>query len=258
MNGINPTRGGFVRRHLLLGAKIALFGASLVVVAALSAYMTVRSSVSGRDVVVPDLTDMTVEEATGVLTERGLILEEAAQRNDARIVENHILTQDPPPGANIKLQRKIKVVVSLGDKVTSIPDLRGGAARKAQITLQQQGLRVAEQIYAYSRREHENLVIAQDPPPGVAGMRDGKVALLISRGRRPRTYVMPHLIGQPEKRAMRILTRAGLRPAPVRRDPGLGGVPGSVVAQRPEAGYRVRSGDLVILTVAQEAGGVEE
>ena len=255
---MSQTGGNFLRRHLTLAVKIAAFGASLAVVAALSAYLTVRMSVSGRDVEVPDLTDRTLEEAAALLRQRGLILEESARRNDARIEENRVLTQDPPPGASIKIQRKVKVVISLGDKVTSIPDVRGGAARKAQITLQQQGMRVAEQIYAYSDREDENLVIAQDPPPGVSGMREGRVTLLISRGRRPRTYVMPDLIGRPEAGAVAFLSKAGLRPAPVRRDTTRGGIPGAVVAQQPEAGYRVRAGDLVILTVAQEAGGAED
>jgi serine/threonine-protein kinase len=248
----------YLRRQIVLASKIALLAGSLAVVAALSAYITVKMTLSGRDVVIPDLTEMGVDEATQLLVERGLILEESGRRYDARVKEGKILAQDPPPDSSIKLQRKVKIVVSLGDKVTSIPDLRGGAARRAQITLQQQGMTVAGQVYAYSRREEENLVIGQDPLPGVVGPREGKVGLLISRGRRPRTYVMPDLIAQPEATAVDFLRRAGLRPGPVRRRASRFYRAGTVMAQRPEPGFRVRGGDLVVLTVAREADGDDD
>jgi len=245
----------FLRRQIVLATKILLLAGALAVVAALSAYITVKTTLSGREVEIPDLTEMSVADATQLLAGRGLILEESGRRYDARVEEGRILAQDPLPHSSTKLQRKVKIVVSLGDKVTSIPDLRGGAARRAQITLQQQGMTVAGQVYAYSRREEENLVIGQDPLPGVVGPREGKVGLLISRGRRPRTYVMPDLIDQPEATAVEFLRRAGLRPGPVRHRASRYHRPGAVIAQRPEPGYRVRGGDLVVLTVARGGDG---
>lgn len=238
-----------VRRQALLFAKIGSVGALLVLVAALSAYFTVRSTVSGGDVSVPDLSELTVAEAAALLKKSGLTLEEAAQRNDERVDEGRILAQDPPPGAAIKERRKVKVVVSLGARASSIPDLRGGAARKAQITLQQQGLRLGSEVYVYNRKVAENMVVAQDPMPDGAPP-TGKVALLVSRGQPPRTWVMPDLSGRSERDVTVFLNRAGLRVGPVRRDPARPEPPGTIVAQTPAAGYPVRSGDLVALTVA--------
>jgi beta-lactam-binding protein with PASTA domain len=43
-----------------------------------------------------------------------------------------------------------------------------------------------------------------------------------------------------------------LRPAPPRRDPHSAASAGTIVAQRPESGWPVRSGDLVTLTLAGE------
>jgi len=239
-----------VRRGVVLLAWIGGFAGLLVVVGALSAYMTVRRSVSGRDVDVPDLSGLTAEDASALLKKNGLILEEAAHRNDETVDVGRILAQDPPPGTAIKQQRKVKVVISLGNKVNSIPELRGGAARKAQITLQQQGMKLGDQVYVYSGRVEENIVIAQDPLPESAGLRDAKVALLVSRGRPPRSYVMPDLKGRGETEVLAFLARAGVRVAPLRRDPGSSASPGTVAAQEPEPGFPVRSGDLVSLTIA--------
>lgn len=252
---MNVPGGAGLRRHAILVAKVGLLAGFLAVVGALSAYFTVRRSISGRDVQVPDLSSLTIEEATAALKQRGLLLEEAAQRNDDRVEAGRILAQEPPPGTDIKQQRKIKVVVSLGDKVTSIPELRGGAARKAQITLQQQGLRMGDQLYVYSRRDEENMVIAQDPLPESAGLREGKVALLVSRGTPPRIYVMPDLTGRTQAEVVALLSRAGLKPGSVRRQAARGSVPGTVMAQDPAPGYPIKSGDLVALTLA---GGADD
>lgn len=248
-----------ILRHTLTALKVALLGGALAVVAAISAYVTVRHAVSGRDVLVPDLTQMTSYEAEAVLRKQGLLLETVAERNDPRVEAGRVLAQEPPAGSSIKIDRKIKVVVSLGDKGGAIPELRGSAARSAQITLQQQGLRVSEQAYAYSAGESENLVIAQDPLAGQFGLKEGKVSLLVSRGRRPTAYVMPDLVGRPQQEVIRFLSRVGLRAGPLRRDTSVPGAPAdTVVAQRPEAGYPVHAGDLVVLTVAGAGGEADD
>jgi beta-lactam-binding protein with PASTA domain len=240
-----------LRRYLTTAIKLVLFGTALAVVAAVSAYLTVRRSVSGRDVLVPDLTRLSTDEAEAVLRKQGLVLEQVSERHDPQVEAGRILVQEPAAGSSIKIDRKIKVVVSLGDKGGMVPDLRGSAARGAQISLQQQGLRVVDQAFAYSQKEPENLVIAQDPLAGEAGLREGTVSLLVSRGRRPLVFVMPDVTGRPQQEVMRFLTRAGLRPGPPQRDPSPGEAPaGTVTAQRPEAGYPVRAGDMVVLTVA--------
>lgn len=234
----------------MVTAKLVAVAGLLVTIAVFSAYYTVRHSVVGRNVEVPDLSGLTSEEASALLEKNGLVLEEAARRNDEHVELGRVLAQDPAPGAAIKPERKVKVIVSLGDKVSSIPELRGGAARKAQITLQQQGMKLGDQVYVHSGRTEENMVIGQDPLPEGAGLRDAKVALLVSSGVPPRTYVMPRLAGRGENEAVAFLSRAGLKVGPVRREPRSDAPPGTVVAQEPESGYPVRSGDLITLTVA--------
>jgi serine/threonine-protein kinase len=239
-----------VRRYAVVTAKLVAVAGLLVTVAVFSAYYTVRHSVVGRNVEVPDLSGLTSEEASALLEKKGLVLEEAARRNDQHVEIGRVIAQDPAPGAAIKPERKVKVIVSLGDKVSSIPELRGGAARKAQITLQQQGMKLGDQVYVHSGRAEENMVIGQDPLPEGAGLQDAKVALLVSSGVPPRTYVMPRLAGRGENEAVAFLSRAGLKVGPVRREPRSDAPPGTVVAQEPESGYPVRSGDLITLTVA--------
>jgi len=244
-----------IRRTLIAGLQVFVLGAALAIVAAVSAYLTVRRTVSGREVLVPELVGLAADDAGRLLRRQGLAIETVAERHDPTVEAGHVIAQEPAPGSGIKVDRKVKVVVSLGEKGAAVPELRGGAARMAQITLQQQGYRVAGQVYAFTARAEENLVLGQDPLPGEFGARDGKVGLLVSRGRRPPVYVMPDFIGRPEVEAERLLARAGLRAAPPSRETSPAAAPGTILRQRPESGYPVRPGDLITLVVAQAAGG---
>ncbi|HKQ98520.1 MAG TPA: PASTA domain-containing protein [Candidatus Polarisedimenticolia bacterium] len=245
------------RRTLVAGAKLFLVGTALAVTAAVSAYLTVRSSVSGRDVLVPDLVGVDQKTAESLLRKQGLALELVGERHDPTMKAGNVLVQEPVPGSSLKVDRKVKVVVSLGEEGAAVPEVRGSAARMAQITLQQQGYRVAGPVYAYAPGADENLVLAQDPLPGEFGARAGQVGLLISRGRRPPVYVMPDFTGRTQAEAERLLARAGLRTAPARHERSPAVAAGTVLRQRPESGFPVRSGDLITLVVA-DAGGEDD
>lgn len=245
------------RRAFVIGARLLAVGCALAVTAAVSAYLTVRSSVSGRDVLVPDLVGVDRKTAESLLTKQGLAIELVAERHDPRVPAGSVLAQEPAAGSSLKVDRKVKVVVSLGEEGAAVPEVRGTAARMAQITLQQQGYRVAGPVYAYAPGAEENLVLAQDPLPGEFGARAGQVGLLISRGRRPQVYVMPDFTGRSEAEAERLLQRAGLRSAPARKERSPAVAPGTILRQRPEAGYPVRSGDLITLVVAEQGGDDE-
>ena len=91
---LNELQRDQMRRGVIVLAWIGAFAGLLVAVGVLSAYLTVRRSVSGQDVAVPDLSGLTSEDAAALLKKQGLILEEAAQRNDEALDAGFILAQD--------------------------------------------------------------------------------------------------------------------------------------------------------------------
>jgi serine/threonine-protein kinase len=93
-----------------------------------------------------------------------------------------------------------------------------------------------------------DVVIAQTPPADSAA---GRVALLVNRGERGASYVMPDLIGVDGDRAADILRSDGFRVAVVGSNPYPGVAAGVVIRQNPAAGFRIAPGEPISLEVSR-------
>jgi len=99
-----------------------------------------------------------------------------------------------------------------------------------------------------SNDEASGVVIAQDPAPGKSGAR---VSMLVNRGDRATTYVMPDLIGVDGARAADLLRAAGFRVAIVSQQPYPGVAAGIVLRQSPQAGFQISQGEPISLEVSR-------
>jgi beta-lactam-binding protein with PASTA domain len=174
-----------------------------------------------------------------------------------------ILSQSPAPGAVVRREWHVRCIESLGPQTVAIPHLIGQPQRAAIIALRRLGLDVGAIVHMNSTAPPET-VIAQDPPPGAAGVEKPSVALLISdpmptdSAATAATYVMPDFTGHSYVTAAATITRAGLKLAPEietvtaatsEGQPPL--PPGTVVAQTPLAGYGVDPNTPIQLTVTR-------
>jgi beta-lactam-binding protein with PASTA domain len=91
-------------------------------------------------------------------------------------------------------------------------------------------------------------VVAQDPP---ARRRGAKVTLLVNRGDKSVSYVMPDLIGTLGVRTLDVLRAQGLRVA-VSGEVSYPGIPaGIIVRQTPQAGFQVTPSDAIAIEVSR-------
>jgi serine/threonine-protein kinase len=91
-------------------------------------------------------------------------------------------------------------------------------------------------------------VVAQNPP---AMSKSDTISLLVNRGERGATYVMPDLIGVNGDRAADLLRTKGFRVAVVGDHP-YPGVPGGVVLrQSPQAGFQIAPGEPISIEVSR-------
>jgi serine/threonine-protein kinase len=238
-----------LRTRVWSAGKLLVLCGALLLTYALFAAAAMRIALRTREVVVPPLAGRSVNDATAALAELGLNLRvEEGRRVDAKIPAGQIVAQEPQPGVSTRRERSVKVWVSSGPRSTIVPELMGQSQRTAQLRVQQEGLELGEVAEVRSSDYPSDSVIAQTP---AAKTSSPKVALLINRGERGATYVMPDLIGVNGDRAADLLRPRGFRVAVVGDHPYPGVPAGIVLRQNPQAGFQIAPGEPISLEVSR-------
>jgi beta-lactam-binding protein with PASTA domain len=262
---------------------IVLGALAMLIVALVSAFISMRLAIHGREVKVPDLTGLTLLEASKQTRSHGLILNLENRFYSPNTPPGHVLAQSPAPGVTVRREWTVRVTESLGAQQVAIPDLIGQSERTASINIRRLGLELGTVSHIAAPGD-PGVVIAQTPNPNAAGVDRPRVSLLLSETEEaasPDAYVMPSLAGLTLSAAVRTASAAGLHivsaeelnqpapssdaapataaastttPAPAPAPPSAtpfapAASAGTVVAQMPLAGHRVLKGDAVHITL---------
>ena len=238
-----------LRRWSLRLAIIGLFAAASGATFVLFAVAGLQVALRFREVDVPDLAGQTVDDATAALADAGLTLRiEPLARIHPSIPASHVAVQDPVAGLTTRSRRSVKVWLSSGASAGSVPTLIGQSERGARARLQEDALGLSRVSELRSGRYPTDTVVAQEPPPlGSAA----SVSVLINRGERGATYVMPDLIGLHGGSAAEVLRARGFRVTVTGDHPYPSVPPGMVLQQFPLAGFQIAHGETISLEVSR-------
>jgi serine/threonine-protein kinase len=238
-----------LRTRVWSAGKLLLLVGGLVLTYVLFAAASMRVALKLREVEVPPLTGKTVNDASTVLADYGLNLKvEEGRRVDAKVPAGQILAQEPPSGARTRRERSVRVWVSAGPRSSIVPQLVGDSDRTAQMRVQQDGFAVKTLAEIRSAEYPAGSVVAQNPP---AKSKSEEVSMLVNRGERGATYVMPDLIGVNGDRAAELLRSRGFRVAVVSEQPYPGVPAGIVLRQSPQGGFQIAAGEAISLEVSR-------
>lgn len=230
-------------------SKLLVLAGALVVTYVVFAAASMRIALKAREVQVPDFSNLSVSDATTLATRLGLNLKvDDMRRLDAKIAAGRVLAQDPAAGSLARSQRSVRVWLSEGIHAATVPALVGETDRSAQSRVSQDGLELDTMAEIRSTDYPPDIVVAQMPP---AKATSGRVSLLINRGERGASYVMPDLIGVNGDRAAEVLRGRGFRVAVVASNPYPGVAAGIVLRQNPQGGFRIAPGEPISLEVSR-------
>lgn len=229
--------------------KLLLLGGALLLTYVLFAAASMRLALKTREVEVPSVAGRTVNDARTLLADAGLNLRiEEGGRMDPKVPAGQVLAQDPAAGIRTRKERTVKVWISSGPRAMVVPSLIGESERTAELRLQQEGLARTAVSEIRSADYTSGAVVAQTPPPKTSA---AGVALLLNRGERGLTYVMPDLIGVNGDRASDLLRARGFRVAVVGDHPYPGVPAGIVLRQNPQAGFQISPGETISLEISR-------
>jgi len=224
-------------------AKFSLYSLAFVLIVLLFAYLTFKLLSFSRTVDVPDLSGKSLVEANELLSQKGLNLKIDAEEYDLDAPAGYIIRQDAPSGSRVKEQRSIRVIVSKGPRVQSVPSVVGEFLAQAESEFLKDGLKIAKVIRVHSNSTEKDKVIAQKPAPGEKITE--KVTLVVSSGPYEVIYSCPDFQGKTKQEAAQLAEKLNIK----LNVTGEGEV---VKSQKPRPGSQIKTGDTMYLQMEGE------
>ena len=230
-------------------------------IACVSAIVTMQFAVHRTVVQVPDLRGLSSSEAASRAAALGLDLTVTRKLYSTVLPEGRVLLQSPAGGASVRRGWNLAVAASLGPRRIAIPSVVGKTEREAVLLLGARGLDLGSVAHLPSTRAPAGTVLAQDPGADAAGAEQPQVSLLVAEAAPALegASVMPDVVGKVFSEAAAGLEREGFSVerqlgAPPGAEVALppATVPGTVLAQSPEAGSRVGRASRVVLWAVPE------
>lgn len=230
---------------LLMIAGVFVLGAALMNFVVMPLLIHQRGTV-----IVPDVRQMSESQAEKFLARSSLKM--AVERRDHHpdVPEGFVVSQRPRVNESVKEGRTVGVVLSLGARTLTVPDLKGQSLRQGELTLNSQKLRAGRIARVLDETDVRERVLASAPGSGAEVAEGVVVDLLVEVGGRPRRYLMPDLTGQDVLFVRQSLEKKGFRIGSVRFESGRNAYPNTVVEQSPKPGTMVREGDSIELVAA--------
>jgi eukaryotic-like serine/threonine-protein kinase len=184
---------------------------AMVAVALVSAFITMRFAIHGREAVVPAITGLSIADASHAAGHVGLNLTLENRFYSAAVPAGRILAQDPAPGSRVRREWAIRVTESLGPQQVSVPDLIGESERAATVSIRRLSLEPGVVAHLAVPGDTD-VVLAQTPQPNDGAADSPRVSLLVSDpgSVEPPAYVMPSLVGLTFAAAAERAAAAGL------------------------------------------------
>ncbi len=240
-----PSRGR-PRRRRSRGPLVAALVIVAVLASALSAWWLAAGP--GRTVPVPDVTGLSVADATAVLEDIGLALEVSGEVFSETAPVGSIAATDPPAGDSVRVDGTVVAAVSLGPERYEVPDVEGLDPAQATAEIAAAKLVVGSTRQAFDDRAPAGTVAATSPKVGSVVKPGTSVDIIVSKG--PEPVPVPDVEGRRLAQARAALTEAGLKGDITQRfsEKVKDGV---VISVRPAAGTIVDSGSRVSLVVSK-------
>lgn len=205
----------------------------------------------GETEVVPNLMDLSLQQADSVLGKEDLELQILAEETDPSRQPGTIISQIPAAGTKMKEGRTVKVKVSKAEEAVSVPRLKGISIRQAELFLTQLGLQLGEISWVTSDSFPKDVVIESTPSSGISVPPGISINVSASLGPLPDTLTMPDLVGKNLEECKKILLEMGLQVGNTKSKTNDDFLPGTVLNQSVQPGDRVARGTEIDLEVSK-------
>ena len=162
---------------IILGAQVYLAGKYL---------LGSSSNQTGVETVItPDVKNMSLDEAQRKLDDLGLNVT-IKEEYDTNVEANHVISQMPEAGKEVKEGDSVTIVLSKGKKQAQVPNVVGLSLIEAESVLKENNLVLGNVKQEFSESFKEGNIIRQTPQSGTSISGNGEaVDVVVSKGPKP-------------------------------------------------------------------------
>lgn len=216
-----------------------------------SVFFTMSILIKGEEIKAPNFVGKTLDESYKLASQKGVRLKKIAGNYNKNYKPLTVIDQFPCSEVNIKEKSFVKIFVNSEISEVIVPDLTGYTLKKCKSLLKENDLRNGYVSYIDANYVPVDFIIAQSYSPETRIPGGSKVDLLVSKGRKRRSYIMPDLIGRQVEKVVFFFESKGLRISKITQVlyPGL--EPGIIIKQFPSSGFRINSKNLISIQVSE-------
>jgi eukaryotic-like serine/threonine-protein kinase len=196
---------------------------------------------------VPDVKNTDVATAKSTLEQQGFVVGDITEEFDDIIAKGNVISESPIAGVPAKKGTVVSLVVSKGQDLVVVPDLKGMTQEEADAALSDAGLTGTAGSTEYSTKTAAKLVMKQDPVKDTQVVRGSTVTYVISLG--TETLTVPNVVGKKKSSAITAITDAGFKYS-VTYSSSSSVADGVVISQDPSAKSLYAKGSTVKITVS--------
>ncbi len=227
-----------MNKDIKIIARFLLYVLAFVMLGLTFGYLTFKVLSFSRTVEVPDLYGKSLLEANKLLTNNNLYLKIEGEDYDAINSSGNIIRQDVPAGNKVKERRGIKVIISKGPRIKSVPLLTDETLVNAESLLLQKGLKIAKVIFVHSDAIEKGRILAQKPGP--EDQVSDTITVLVSTGPYEKRYYCPDFKGMSLEQASELTKQMNLEITTE-------GSGETVETQKPDPRKVIKTGDTIHL-----------
>ena len=192
-------------------------------------------------VTVPSVEGLAQDAATTSITGAKLIVGTVTEQTNNTVATGSVISQDPTSGSSAPQGSPVKLLISSGPQMVTVPNVGGVAQATATTTLTGAKLKAGTVTQQASNTVATGSVISQDPASGSSVAEGSPVNLVISSG--PQMATVPNVEGLTQAAATAAMTRAKLTVGSVTAT-------GKIISQDPASGSSVALGSPVNLVIS--------
>lgn len=245
---------GLKRKKRIRPAGIVL--AAIAVLGLLIGFLFSGGGIFGKEVVVPDIKGMSVNDANKELNRSGLKMKVVGEDFSEEFEKDEIISQNPGKGNKVKEGREINVIISKGANLEEVPNVVGYKQSDAELKLRNDGFAVGSINENYDSKYEAGTVISQSPLAGEKAKEGTAINLMISKGERPERVTMPNLVGLNLDAARKKLEENNLAEGSIKRKESNEYFNNQVMEQDTDAGVLVDEQTSINLVVSKGPGPV--